>query len=78
MYHDQDGKTPRSEGQAQALGEFLTMQDLANRYGVKLQTVRSWRMTGYGPRGFKVGSLVRYPLAECVKWEAEQLAAANA
>lgn len=57
---------------------FLSMEDLADRYGVKLQTVRSWRMTGYGPRGFKVGSLVRYPLTECVKWEAEQLADANA
>lgn len=53
--------------------QFLSMQDVADRYGVKLQTVRGWRMTGYGPRGFKVGNLVRYPLTECQRWEAEQM-----
>lgn len=75
-----DQKNPSCErgDQGRGAAEFLTMQDVADRYGVKLQTVRGWRMTGYGPKGFKVGSLVRYPLAECVKWEAEQLAEAKA
>ena len=40
----------------------------------ELQTVRAWRTTGYGPRGFKVGRLVRYRLEDVLAWEAEQLA----
>ena len=54
--------------------KFLSMQDLADRYGVKLQTVRGWRVTDYGPKGFKVGRLVRYPLSTCIAWEQEQQA----
>lgn len=54
--------------------KFLTMQGLAERYGVALQTVRGWRVDGYGPKGFKVGRLVRYPLSECIRWEQEQQA----
>lgn len=53
---------------------FLTMQDVADRYGVAVQTVRHWRMAGYGPQGFRVGRLVRYPLAECLRFEQEQMA----
>lgn len=58
--------------------KFLSMQDVAERYGVALQTVRSWRMTGYGPKGFKVGRLVRYPLSECLRFEEAQLAQESA
>ncbi|MBZ6376592.1 helix-turn-helix transcriptional regulator [Kocuria palustris] len=57
---------------------FLTMQDVADRYGVALQTVRGWRMTGYGPKGFKVGRLVRYPLDEVRRFEQELMAEASA
>lgn len=53
--------------------KFLTMQDLADRYGVALQSVRAWRVDGYGPKGFKVGRLVRYPLSACIAWEQEQI-----
>lgn len=53
--------------------KFLSMQEVADRYGVALQTVRSWRVTGYGPKGFKVGRLVRYPLSACIAWEQEQI-----
>lgn len=57
----------------QAGEKFLTMQEVADRYGVALQTVRGWRVTGYGPQGFRVGRLVRYPLSECVQWEREAM-----
>ncbi|GAA1774577.1 DNA-binding protein [Kocuria aegyptia] len=54
-------------------GQHLTMQGLADRYGIALQTVRAWRVTGYGPRGFRVGKFVRYRLADCLAWEEQQL-----
>lgn len=56
------------------MDRFLTMQEVADRYGVALQTVRHWRVNGYGPRGFRVGRLVRYPLSECIRWEQERQA----
>lgn len=58
----------------EARERHLGMQELAEREGVALQTIRAWRTTGYGPRGFKVGRLVRYRLEDVLAWEAEQLA----
>lgn len=56
--------------------QLLSMQDLADRYGVPLQTVRRWRTTAYGPAGFSVGRYVRYRLADVEAWEQSQLDAA--
>ncbi|MUN61586.1 helix-turn-helix domain-containing protein [Kocuria sediminis] len=55
---------------------LLSMQDLSDRYGVPLQTVRRWRTTNYGPAGFAVGRYVRYRLADVEAWEQSQLDAA--
>lgn len=55
------------------LDYHLSAQDVADRYGVPLQTVRVWRMKGYGPRGFAVGRYVRYRLSECIAFEETQL-----
>lgn len=52
---------------------LLSMQDLADRFQVPLQTVRLWRHKGYGPAGFPVGRFVRYRLADVVAWEDAQL-----
>lgn len=52
---------------------LLTMQDVADRYGVPLATVRKWRSTGYGPKGFPVGKYVRYRLENCLAFEEAQL-----
>lgn len=52
---------------------LLSMQDLADRFQVPLQTVRIWRHKGYGPAGFPVGRFVRYRLADVVAWEQAQL-----
>lgn len=52
---------------------LLSMQDLAVRFQVPLQTVRLWRHKGYGPAGFQVGRFVRYRLADVVAWEQAQL-----
>lgn len=55
---------------------LLTMQDLADRYSVPLQTIRIWRTRSYGPAGFPVGRYVRYRLADVEAWEQSQLDAA--
>lgn len=55
---------------------LLSMQDIADRYGVPIQTVRRWRTTNYGPAGFPVGRYVRYRLADVEAWEQAQLDAA--
>lgn len=47
----------------------LSMQDLADRCGVPLQTVRQWRMKGTGPRGMAIGKYVRYRLSDVMAWE---------
>jgi excisionase family DNA binding protein len=53
--------------------QFLTTEDVAERYGVPVETVRKWRATGTGPRGARFGRHVRYPLDELERWESEQL-----
>jgi DNA-binding transcriptional regulator YiaG len=47
----------------------LSMQDLADRCGVPLQTVRVWRVKGTGPRGMAIGKYVRYRLSDVMAWE---------
>lgn len=54
---------------------WLSNEDLAERYGIPLATVRKWRHMGTGPKGARLGRSVRYPLAEVEKWEREQMAA---
>lgn len=52
----------------------LTIKDFAAREGVSENTVRQWRMRGYGPRSFtpKGSRLVRYRLEDVIEWENEQ------
>jgi DNA-binding transcriptional regulator YiaG len=47
----------------------LSMNDLADRCGVPLQTVRQWRVKGTGPRGMAIGKYVRYRLTDVLDWE---------
>jgi predicted DNA-binding transcriptional regulator AlpA len=54
----------------------LSMQDLADREGVPLQTVRQWRVKGTGPRGMAIGKYVRFRLSDVLDWE-ESRADAN-
>jgi len=34
--------------------------EVAEYFGVKVATIRKWRILGQGPRYIKIGSLVRY------------------
>jgi predicted DNA-binding transcriptional regulator AlpA len=55
---------------------LLTNDDLATWLGVSVETVRTWRKTGTGPPGFKVGRHVRYEPADVRRWIDAQKAAA--
>lgn len=52
---------------------LYTPHTLAERFGVPVATVYSWRSKGAGPRGFRVGKFVRYRLADVEAWEQEQI-----
>ena len=40
--------------------QHLTVEDLARREGVPVQTVYGWNKTGTGPRFMKIGRYARY------------------
>jgi predicted DNA-binding transcriptional regulator AlpA len=52
----------------------LTVEELAEREGVALQTVYGWNKTRTGPPYMKIGGrLVRYKLTDVIAWEKSQL-----
>lgn len=51
---------------------LMTLQEVAEYLGVPVRTVYSWRQTGAGPRGFRVGRHVRYRRADVDAWLSEQ------
>jgi excisionase family DNA binding protein len=56
---------------------WLTVEDVADRYGVPLRTVYDWRLRNYGPRAVKIGRHLRYHLDDVVTFE-QRLRDANA
>lgn len=48
--------------------ELWTIEDVANYLGVPKQTIYSWRHTGYGPKGFRVGKHLRWRSAAVIAW----------
>ena len=48
--------------------ELWTIEDVANYLGVPKQTIYSWRHTGYGPKGFRVGKHLRWRSAVVIAW----------
>lgn len=51
---------------------WLSNVDVADRYGVSIDTVRKWRHEGTGPAGVRFGRHVRYSITELERWEQEQ------
>ena len=49
--------------------KHLSIEALAEREGVPVQTVYRWNSRGGGPRYLKIGKHVRYRLADVVEWE---------
>ena len=51
---------------------WLGHQDLSDRWGVPVSTIRSWRLNGYGPPGTRFGGHVRYRLSDVRHWERQR------
>lgn len=51
--------------------QFLTAQDVSNRYGgqISVRTLNNWRNIGSGPPFTKIGGKVFYSLEKLVDWE---------
>lgn len=48
--------------------ELWDIDDVAAYLGVTKQTIYSWRTTGYGPAGFRVGKQLRWRAATVLAW----------
>lgn len=51
----------------------LTVEDLARREGVPVQTVYYWNKTGDGPKYLRIGRHVRYRVTDVIAWEDARL-----
>ncbi|MFJ4161781.1 helix-turn-helix transcriptional regulator [Micrococcus luteus] len=57
-----------------AVSPLWSVDDVAAYVGVPVKTVYTWRSTGAGPRGFRVGKHVRYRAEDVHEWVTEQIA----
>jgi predicted DNA-binding transcriptional regulator AlpA len=61
---------------------WLSINDLAERFNMPVQTLYDWRRRGYGPRGVRLGrgerGFIRYKLSEVQRFEREQEQAESA
>lgn len=48
--------------------ELWDIDDVAIYLGVTKQTIYTWRTTGYGPAGFRVGKHLRWRAATVIAW----------
>jgi hypothetical protein len=51
----------------------LTERELAERLGLSVRTLQSWRREGNGLNYLKIGSAIRYPLSVVEQFEATSL-----
>ncbi len=51
---------------------FLNTKELAQRWGMKPETLKQWRSMGKGPNFFKIGGRVAYRLEDIIKFEFER------
>jgi predicted DNA-binding transcriptional regulator AlpA len=54
---------------------WLSMSELAERFGMPIQTLYDWKRRGYGPKAVRLGrgprGFLRYRLSEVERFEAE-------
>jgi predicted DNA-binding transcriptional regulator AlpA len=48
--------------------KWLNDRDAASFLGIAAQTLRKWRYANRGPRGFRVGTSVRYSVEDLQAW----------
>ena len=51
---------------------YLEPEDIADLFGVPLETIYQWRRKRTGPPGFRVGRHLRYDPIEVAQWVADQ------
>lgn len=51
---------------------LISMQEVADRLGVPLQTLRRWRKHGRGPKGYPLGRRVNFRWSEVEAWLDQQ------
>jgi predicted site-specific integrase-resolvase len=58
--------------------QYMTPEQVAERYQVSPDTLKEWRYKGVGPNYLHLGKRVRYKLADLEEWEREREAAVRA
>jgi predicted DNA-binding transcriptional regulator AlpA len=53
--------------------QWLSRQDLANRYGLPVKTLARWASIGNGPPYARMGRHVRYRLSDVIAWETARI-----
>jgi excisionase family DNA binding protein len=53
---------------------YLTVDDLADLFGVTVETVYQWRRKRTGPPGFRVGKHLRYDPGAVRAWVTQRMA----
>lgn len=48
--------------------ELWSIEDVASFLGVTRHTIYTWRTTGYGPTGFRVGKHLRWRAGTVIEW----------
>ncbi len=61
-------KVGKTYGATAALGQLLTVTELAEYLRVPVQTVYQWRYKGGGPAAIRVGRHLRYHPDDILRW----------
>lgn len=51
---------------------FLSVNELAERYGLTRSTIYAWMQKGTGPTSLRIGRHVRFRLTDVLSWEEAQ------
>ncbi len=54
------------------LEPLVGVTELAEYLGVPAQRIYDWRLTGVGPRGYRLGRELKFPVSEIRRWLAER------
>lgn len=54
------------------LEPLLGVAELAEYLGVPAQRIYDWRLSGVGPRGYRLGRELKFPVSEIERWLADR------
>lgn len=58
----------QATNRAAAPAEYLTIQQLAEKFQVSVGCIRAWRLRGEGPPAIKLGNSLRWDSVEVNRW----------